>query len=69
MNKKDERILIVAAHPDDEVLGCGGTIARLAKQGHDVYIAILGEGITSRFNEREEADSELVKELPKTYQN
>lgn len=58
-------VLIVAAHPDDEVLGCGGTIARLAKEGHDMYIAILGEGITSRFKEREEAETELVKELHK----
>lgn len=42
-------ILIVAAHPDDEVLGCGGTIARLAQQKNDVHILILGEGITSRY--------------------
>jgi len=41
-------ILIIAAHPDDEVLGCGGTIARLNQEGHDVYTLILGEGITSR---------------------
>lgn len=41
-------ILVVAAHPDDEVLGCGGTIARLAKEGHDVFVLILGGGMTSR---------------------
>lgn len=41
-------VLVVAAHPDDEVLGCGGTIARLAKEGNSVYTLILGEGITSR---------------------
>ena len=68
MAKLNKRILIVAAHPDDEVLGCGGTIARLAKKGHDVYISILGEGITSRFNNTEEADSKLVKELHKRSQ-
>lgn len=43
-------ILVIAAHPDDEVLGCGGTIAQLANDGHDVYSLILGEGITSRSN-------------------
>lgn len=42
------KILVIAAHPDDEVLGCGGTIAKLSNQGHDVSIAILGEGLTSR---------------------
>lgn len=41
-------ILVVAAHPDDEVLGAGGTIARLASEGHAVSILILGEGVTSR---------------------
>ncbi len=42
------KILIVAAHPDDEVLGCGATIAKLARQGHEAYTLILGEGKTSR---------------------
>lgn len=48
-------VLILAAHPDDEVLGCGGTIARLADAGHAVHIAVLGEGITSRYATREAA--------------
>ncbi len=56
-------VLVTAAHPDDEVLGCGGTIARLAGEGHDVYIALLGEGITSRFGKRDEADGKLLKTL------
>ena len=42
------QVLVVAAHPDDEVLGCGGTMARLAHEGREVNIAIMGEGITSR---------------------
>lgn len=56
-------ILVIAAHPDDEVLGCGGTMARLAQEGHQVYIAILGEGITSRYNDRTEADKSLIEAL------
>jgi LmbE family N-acetylglucosaminyl deacetylase len=56
-------VLVVAAHPDDEVLGCGGTIALLAQEGHHVNIAILGEGITSRHVKREEANKELVTTL------
>ena len=42
------RILIVAAHPDDEILGCGGTIAKLVEKGDEAFTLILGEGITSR---------------------
>jgi LmbE family N-acetylglucosaminyl deacetylase len=58
-------ILVVAAHPDDEVLGCGGTIARLASEGHDVYILILGEGITSRYDDPKQADQKLLDVLHK----
>jgi LmbE family N-acetylglucosaminyl deacetylase len=56
-------VLVLAAHPDDEVLGCGGTIARLVKEGHTVHISIFGEGITSRYDQREKADPGLVSEL------
>jgi len=56
-------VLVVAAHPDDELLGCGGTAARLAREGHSVYVAILGEGITSRHREREAADPAALKNL------
>jgi len=56
-------ILTIAAHPDDEVLGCGGVMARLAREGHGVSIAILGEGATARFRHREEADRALSKTL------
>jgi N-acetylglucosamine malate deacetylase 1 len=40
--------LVIAAHPDDEVLGCGGAIARMADEGWAVDILILAEGLTSR---------------------
>jgi len=55
--------LVLAAHPDDEVLGCGGTMARLSQDGEAVYIAILGEGITSRYRDRGEADAALLEQL------
>jgi N-acetylglucosamine malate deacetylase 1 len=42
------RILTVAAHPDDETLGAGGTMARLAAASHDVHVCILTEGVTAR---------------------
>jgi LmbE family N-acetylglucosaminyl deacetylase len=52
-------ILVVAAHPDDEVLGVGATVARRAAAGDTVHLAILGEGITSR----EGADRAAVSAL------
>lgn len=63
MCNKFVNILIIAAHPDDEVLGCGGTIARLVNEMKTVYVAILGEGITSRYGQREQADQKLIEEL------
>ena len=57
------RVLVVAAHPDDEILGCGGTAARLVQEGHDVQFAILGEGITSRHLHRSDADSAQLAKL------
>lgn len=41
-------VLVVAAHPDDEILGCGATLARHAAAGDDVHILIVAEGATSR---------------------
>ncbi|MFZ0731452.1 MAG: PIG-L deacetylase family protein [Candidatus Sulfotelmatobacter sp.] len=51
------RVLVIAAHPDDEVLGCGATAARLVSEGHDVRFAILGEGVTSRHSKRSDAEA------------
>lgn len=47
-----KKVLIVAAHPDDEILGCGGTAARLSLEGDEVCCLILGEGITGRDDDR-----------------
>ena len=41
-------VLVIAAHPDDEVLGCAGTIARHTNAGDDVHIALLTDGVSSR---------------------
>lgn len=47
-NDYNKRILVVAAHPDDEVLGCGATIARHASCGAKVAVLLLCKGVTSR---------------------
>ena len=51
MNKK-QKILVVVAHPDDEILGCGGTIVKHTLNGDEVHVIIMAEGITSRDNTR-----------------
>ena len=45
--------ILVVAHPDDEVLGCGGTISRHADSGDQVHVLIVAEGSTSRQQKRD----------------
>jgi LmbE family N-acetylglucosaminyl deacetylase len=44
-------ILVVVAHPDDETLGAGGTVARFARQGSEVWVAVVCDGVTARHQE------------------
>jgi len=57
------RVLVIAAHPDDEILGCGATVARLVTEGHEVEFAILGEGMTSRHANRADAEASKIAGL------
>jgi LmbE family N-acetylglucosaminyl deacetylase len=57
------KVLVVAAHPDDEVLGAGGTIARHLQQGDQVTVAILGTGVSSRFRGPDPAEAALLEAL------
>jgi Uncharacterized proteins, LmbE homologs len=45
-------VLVIAPHPDDEILGTGGTIAKRAAQGHDVYVCIVTRGWEPLFHEK-----------------
>jgi len=56
-----KRVLVVAAHPDDEVLGCGGSIARHVDAGDHVQVLIVAEGATSRQQQRDRG--KVVTEL------
>jgi len=53
-----KRILVVAAHSDDEALGCGGTIARLVAEASDVHILFLADGEKARGTTESEAVAE-----------
>jgi N-acetylglucosamine malate deacetylase 1 len=50
------KVLAMVAHPDDEVLGAGGTLARHAEVGDDVYIAFLTDGVSARKSDQVVAD-------------
>ncbi|EAK5848086.1 PIG-L family deacetylase [Campylobacter lari] len=55
------KILIIAAHPDDEVLGCFGAVSKMVKQGYEAYTLILGEGKTSRNEENIENQKSILE--------
>lgn len=57
------KVLVVAAHPDDEILGCGGAMARHARAGARVWSLILGEGVTSRRGLSAAARRRALKDL------
>lgn len=58
-----KRILIVAAHPDDEVLGCFGTVAKMIRNGYEAYSLILSSGKTSRGDVEQSELDELRNEM------
>ena len=61
MKKSDEliKILVVASHPDDEVLGCGGTIEKHSKRSDEVYLCVVTKAYTPDWSE------EFIQNRPK----
>ncbi len=48
-----KQVLVLVAHPDDEILGCGATMAKHVSEGDSVCVHILAEGVTSRDQNRD----------------
>ena len=44
------KVLVIAPHPDDEILGVGGTMAKYIDEGHDVYVCIVTKGHSSMYS-------------------
>ena len=61
------RALVIAPHPDDEILGCGGTMVRLAAAGAEVHVAIMTKAAAPRFgaevSETGRREAEMAHEL------
>jgi len=53
-------VAVIAAHPDDEVLGCGGTLARLSAEGYRIHILLMADGESSRSEIKPGSESEIV---------
>jgi len=51
-NSKNTKILILAAHPDDEVLGMGATIKKLSKKGCKIHLCVISEGASAQYSEK-----------------
>jgi LmbE family N-acetylglucosaminyl deacetylase len=47
------KIAVIAAHPDEEILGCGATMAKHIQAKDEVSVLIMAEGITSRDQQRD----------------
>lgn len=52
----NSRVLVVAPHPDDEVLGCGGTIARHVAQDDEVHVLVVTRGASELYPLEEEEE-------------
>jgi len=46
--QENTNILVLAAHPDDETLGCGATLSRLSSEGHNIHLMTFTDGVDAR---------------------
>lgn len=57
------RVLVVAAHPDDEALGCAGTIALHSRKGDEVHILFVADGETARQNNHVDIEKRQLRSI------
>lgn len=66
-----KKIMVIVAHPDDEVFGCGGTLLKHSMSGDEIHIVTLTDGVSSRGSsdgimKRNESLCNVVKDLKAT---
>lgn len=59
-------VLVIAAHPDDEVLGLGGTICKLSSKGHNVHLLILTDGSSCQYKNSTNIDDVIEQKRKET---
>lgn len=59
IKKEMKRVLVIAPHPDDEILGCGGTMIKNIKEGNKVYVCVVTKGYPPLFNPEKTAFNRL----------
>ncbi len=47
------KVFVVAAHPDDEILGCGGTLLKHVNNGDKVFVLFVSDGVSARYKTSE----------------
>ena len=55
----NQKVLVLAAHPDDETLGCGATINSLAQEGHEIQLLTFTDGVSSRRDHEKNRNPQL----------
>ncbi|HYF12856.1 MAG TPA: PIG-L family deacetylase [Candidatus Paceibacterota bacterium] len=64
LDLKDQRLLVIAPHPDDEIFGCGGLIYRIKQAGGEVFVLYLTVGTTKDYSKNGVSTSdERIEEI------
>ena len=61
INFLGKKIMIIAAHPDDDILGCGGLLAKLKNNYLEVKVIFIGEGSSCRYNQKDTGRKKICK--------
>jgi len=56
-----KKVLVFAAHPDDEIIGCGGTLLKYKEKGYKLSIVFFTDGISSRFSKNKVSTNKIEK--------